>query len=202
MADRELAGGHSKGTLSKRMALVRGVHRATGSPRHSVSHGRVRTGPEGRLIGERPLPGGEAGPEGTEYYFSARWPRTRRWSGWRPWRTAVGPSSNSTRTPRANAGSRTTRGGRWDGLHRHLSLVMLAYSFLVLSSTVVAVEATSSRGPFSPSTSRRTTTLPAVHRRILMWLLEDLVMWFVETDRIKDFRPRRNEQSSISPKGC
>jgi hypothetical protein len=25
-----------------------------------------------------------------------------------------------------------------------------------------------------------------------MWLLEDLVVWFIETDRIKTFRPRRN----------
>jgi hypothetical protein len=25
-----------------------------------------------------------------------------------------------------------------------------------------------------------------------MWLLEDLVVWMIETDRIKTFRPRRN----------
>jgi hypothetical protein len=25
-----------------------------------------------------------------------------------------------------------------------------------------------------------------------MWLLEDLVVWLIETDRIKTFRPRRN----------
>jgi hypothetical protein len=25
-----------------------------------------------------------------------------------------------------------------------------------------------------------------------MWLLEDLVLWFIETERIKTFRPRRN----------
>jgi hypothetical protein len=29
-----------------------------------------------------------------------------------------------------------------------------------------------------------------------MWLLEDLVLWFIETDRIKTFRPRRNQRSS------
>jgi hypothetical protein len=43
---------------------------------------------------------------------------------------------------------------------------------------------------FSPSV--RHTTLPAIHRQVLVWLLEDLVLWFVETDRIKTFRPRRN----------
>jgi len=26
----------------------------------------------------------------------------------------------------------------------------------------------------------------------LVWLLEDLVLWLIETDRIKSFRPRRN----------
>jgi hypothetical protein len=25
-----------------------------------------------------------------------------------------------------------------------------------------------------------------------VWLLEDLVLWFIETERIKTFRPRRN----------
>ena len=43
---------------------------------------------------------------------------------------------------------------------------------------------------FSPSV--RHTTLPAIHRQVLVWLLEDLVLWFVQTERIKTFRPRRN----------
>ena len=40
--------------------------------------------------------------------------------------------------------------------------------------------------------SLRHTTLPAIHRQVLVWQLEDLVLWFVETERIKTFRPRRN----------
>jgi hypothetical protein len=44
--------------------------------------------------------------------------------------------------------------------------------------------------PFSPSV--RHTTLPAIHRQVLVWLLEDLVLWFIKTERIKTFRPRRN----------
>ncbi len=40
--------------------------------------------------------------------------------------------------------------------------------------------------------AERHTTLPAIHRQVLMWLLEDLVLWFIETDRIKTFRPCRN----------
>ncbi len=35
-------------------------------------------------------------------------------------------------------------------------------------------------------------TLPEIHRQVvLMWLLEDLVLWFVETDRIETFCRRR-----------
>ena len=33
---------------------------------------------------------------------------------------------------------------------------------------------------------------PAVHRAILLWLFQDLVLWLVATDQIKTFRPRRN----------
>ena len=33
----------------------------------------------------------------------------------------------------------------------------------------------------------RHTTLPAIHRQVLVWLLEDLVQWFVQTERIKTF---------------
>jgi hypothetical protein len=43
-----------------------------------------------------------------------------------------------------------------------------------------------------PPAAQRHTTLPAIHRQILMWLLQDLVVWFIETDRIKTFHPRRN----------
>ena len=38
----------------------------------------------------------------------------------------------------------------------------------------------------------RHTTLPAIYRQVLVWLLQDLVLWFIDYDRIKTFRPRRN----------
>jgi len=69
---------------------------------------------------------------------------------------------------------------------------MLAYSFLMLHSSVArgAGDSSSSGEVFSPSV--RHTTLPAIHRQVMMWLLEDLVLWFIETDQIKAFHPRRN----------
>ena len=69
---------------------------------------------------------------------------------------------------------------------------MVAYSFLMLSSSAEAIEEDPSRGSFPPSAVDRRTTLPAIHRQVMMWLLEDLVVWMIETDRIKTFRPRRN----------
>jgi SRSO17 transposase len=66
----------TKGTLSKRMVALR-VHRATGSPRHSIDHELVLSAAEGWLIGERPLPAASSsahkkneGEEELNYYYS------------------------------------------------------------------------------------------------------------------------------------
>ena len=63
---------------------------------------------------------------------------------------------------------------------------MLAYSSLVPQRTGTAVAGAG----FPPS--GRGLSLPAAHRRILVWLLQDLVLWFVQSDQIRHFRPRRN----------
>ena len=44
--------------------------------------------------------------------------------------------------------------------------------------------------PFPPSVTR--SSLPHVHRQVLLWLFQDLVLWLIESDQIKTFRPRRN----------
>ncbi len=31
-----------------------------------------------------------------------------------------------------------------------------------------------------------------MHRQVLVWLLQDLVLWFIATNQIKFFRQRRN----------
>jgi SRSO17 transposase len=111
--------------LRKQFVAVR-VHWATGGAQFSTSHHRVSTGPEGWLLGERPLPG-ERGD--LKWYFStlpADTPLHRlvelahsRW-----------PIEQFYEDAKGECGLDHYQGRRWDGLHRHLALVMLAYSFL------------------------------------------------------------------------
>lgn len=111
--------------LRKQFVAVR-VHWATGGAQFSTSHHRVCTGPEGWLLGERPMPG-ERGD--LKWYFStlpADTPLHRlvelahsRW-----------PIEQFYEDAKGEWGLDHYQGRRWDGLHRHLALVMLAYSFL------------------------------------------------------------------------
>jgi SRSO17 transposase len=111
--------------LRKQFVAVR-VHWATGGAQLSTSHHRVSTGLEGWLLGERPLPG-ERGD--LKWYFStlpAATPLRRlvelahsRW-----------PIEQFYEDAKGECGLDHYQGRRWDGLHRHLALVMLAYSFL------------------------------------------------------------------------
>lgn len=115
----------AKGPLTKQVVALR-VHRATGGAQLPVSDQRVNTGTEGWLLGERPLPGttGER-----KWYYSnlpAETPLRRlvevahaRWAIEQFYEDAKG-----------ECGLDDYQGRRWDGLHRHLALVMLAYSFL------------------------------------------------------------------------
>ena len=116
---------HDDVVLRKQFVAVR-VHWATGGAQFSTSHHRVCTGPEGWLLGERPLPGARGE---VKWYYSnlpadtslhrlvelahSRWP--------------IEPFYEDAK---GACGLDHYRGRRWDGLHRHLALVMLAYSFL------------------------------------------------------------------------
>ena len=102
------------------------AHWATGGVQFSTSHPRVCTGPEGWLLGERLVPG-ESGD--VKWFFStlpADTPLQRlvelahsRW-----------PIEQFYEDAKGECGLDHYQGRRWDGLHRHLALVMLAYSFL------------------------------------------------------------------------
>ncbi len=143
----------TKGTMRAQVLVLR-VHWATGSPRHSTSHSRVHTGPEGWLLAEHPVPApksqesatneplpqddavkqeaaGQQEAEETKYWFSSLPPQTElsqlvtlahaRWVIEQFYEDA-----------KQECGLDNFQGRRWDGLHRHLALVMLAYSFLAL----------------------------------------------------------------------
>jgi SRSO17 transposase len=117
------------GTLRKQFVALR-VQRATGGAHLPITDRQVRTGPAGWLLGERPLPGT---PGERKYYVSslpADTPLPRlvelahaRWAIEQFYEEAKG-----------ECGLDDYQGRRWDGLQRHLALVMLAYSFLAVQA--------------------------------------------------------------------
>ena len=118
--------------LAKQFAAVR-VHWGTGTPRHSTSHSRVRTGPEGWLLGERPLPEAAKRPgKPPEYKYSfSPLPAETSLHRLAEFAHSRWPIEQFYEDGKGECGLDDYQGRRWDGLHRHLALVMLAYSFLV-----------------------------------------------------------------------
>jgi len=130
----------TKGTLSKQMVALR-AHRATGSDRHSIDHELVLTAAEGWLIAERALPGqpssteNEEGEEELNYYYSSLGAEVslERLASVAKSRWAI---EQFYEDAKGECGLGDFQGRRWEGLHRHLALSMLAYSFLMLHSSV------------------------------------------------------------------
>jgi len=125
------------GSLGKQFVAVR-VHPATGSAQNPS---RLTTGPEGWLLVERPLPG----EDGDTKYFLSNLPLDTsllrlatichgRW-----------PIEQFYEDAKGECGLDDYQGRRWDGVHRHLALVMLTYCFLLLHRATPSGE-----GGFSP----------------------------------------------------
>jgi len=50
------------------------------------------------------------------------------------------------------------------------------------------------RTPANPAgvpLSGERSSFPAVHRQVLLWLSQDVVLWLIATNQIAHFRPRR-----------
>jgi SRSO17 transposase len=151
----------TKATRAKQFVAVR-VHRATGGPDsgRSIAHHRISTGPEGWLLAERPVPG-ESGD--AKWYFCwlphlqpSDTPLTRlvtlahsRWVIEQFYEDAKG-----------ECGLDDYQGRRWDGLHRHLALVMLTYSFLATQRRR-RVRGRRARAGLAPQPTPHTSSLTA-----------------------------------------
>jgi SRSO17 transposase len=142
----------TKGTLSKQMVAVR-AHRATGSDRHSTTHERVVTAEEGWLIAERPLRRSEKredlpDEEELKYYYSSleAGVSLERLAALAKSRWAI---EQFYEDAKGECGLGDYQGRRWDGLHRHLALSMVAYSFLMVHSSILGKDP-SEEEAFSP----------------------------------------------------
>jgi hypothetical protein len=134
------------------------------------------------LIGARSIDGQT---EETKYYFSnlpADTPLTQLAAFVR----ARCPIEQFYEEAKQECGLGDYQGRRWDGLHRHVALVMLAYSFLVCQRMTVE-ECRAGRFLFAV----RRPSLAALHRMVLVWLLYDFISWWVCTSQGRMYRPRR-----------
>jgi len=132
----------TKGTMQVQAVALR-VHRATGSALHSTNHSRVHTGPQGWLLAERPVPAAvaddpqptpvepqEKEEEKIKYWFSVL-PENASLSRLVLLAHARWVIEQFYEDAKQECGFDHYQGRSWEGLHRHLALVMLAYSFLM-----------------------------------------------------------------------
>jgi SRSO17 transposase len=160
----------TKGTMQAQVLALR-VHWATGSPRHSTSHSRVHTGPEGWLLAERSVPTPKRQEPSTDEPVSPADTSKPEVAGEQEtpeikyWFSTLPPDTSLERLvtlaharwvieqfyedAKQECGLDDFQGRRWDGLHRHLALVMLAYSFLALQRLQLPLPAGEAFPPLS-----------------------------------------------------
>ena len=156
---------------------------AMGTAARTLEDRRLYTGAEGWLIGEKPLPG----EEGECNYSFSNLAAEMRLEQLVPLVRGRWPIEQFYEEAKQECGLDDSQGRRWDGLHRHLALVMLAYSFLMAERMRAEQDPSGSPDACHPKRS----PLPAIHRTSLLWLLQDLVLWWIATDHVKTFRSPR-----------
>ena len=141
------------------------MHWGKGCQARSLDDPRTATSAEGWLLAERPLPKGDGTKGEVRYYFSnlpAETPLEELMAAVRSrW-----PVEQFYEEAKQLCGLGDFQGRRWDGLHRHVALVMLSYSFLALTHW---------------RASQDVPSVPEVHRRVLLALLTGLVEWWAQT---------------------
>jgi SRSO17 transposase len=160
----------TKGTMQAQVLALR-VHWATGSVRQSTSHSRVHTGPEGWLLAERSVPTPQSHEPSTDEPVSPADTSKPEVAGEQEtpeikyWFSTLPPDTSLERLvtlaharwvieqfyedAKQECGLDDFQGRRWDGLHRHLALVMLAYSFLALQRLQLPLPAGEAFPPLS-----------------------------------------------------
>jgi hypothetical protein len=136
------------------------MHWGKGCQARSTDDPRTKTSEEGWLIAERPVAKTDTGGE-TKYYFTGLPAKTSL----KKLATAVRsrwPIEQFYEDAKQLCGLGDFQGRRWDGLHRHVALAMLSYSFLALTR-------------WQAKSSSAVPTLPEVHRQVLLALLTDLM---------------------------
>lgn len=166
--------------LCKQFVAVR-MHWATGGVQFSTTHHRVYTGPEGWLLGERPV----LGKHGEVKWYCSNLPANTPLQRLVEVAHSRWPIEQFYEDAKGEGGLDDYQGRCWDGLHRHLALVMLAYSFMARQRWIPADSA-----GFPPCGER--PSFPAVHRQVLLWLFQDVVLWLIATNQIAHFRPLRH----------
>lgn len=133
----------TKGALSKQFAAVR-MHWGKGNPaleRPRISS--MATGPEGWLLLERPLPG----EDGDRKWYYSNLPEDTPLKRLAALAHARWVIEQFYREAKGECGFDNYQGRSWHGLHRHLALSMLSYTFLMQQR---AGDSRQPEGGFSP----------------------------------------------------
>lgn len=147
----------SQGSLQKQFVAIR-VHAGTGCARHSETHGRSWTGPQGWLLGERPMPGEEGEPK----WFFSNLPADTSLSRLVELAHLRWPVEQFYEDGKGECGLADYQGRTWEGLHRHLALVMLSYTFLMLQSLGHELQTDPApSGVFPPNAPAQPSGLPS-----------------------------------------